>query len=279
MPQWPLPSLPNKLLISNRSGSFYNAGTITPGINTKGSWSSYGTVASTGPAATGLLFMFRGNTAAAGVDTATIMDIGFNLGGTDYLIIPNLGVGFRLANVALHYIPMHIPPGASPIFRASGVRNPAVGFNFHCEVVGGEFASSLSVPTKYTDYGTDLANSGGTAITPSATANTKGSWVELSASTTAPIHEILATYQLSTGTQAAATLYMFDIGIGTAGNERVIASNIPFQTNTSENIVASYPWRLPYGFDIPTGSRLVARCQSDAASGEAIELNIVGITY
>jgi hypothetical protein len=77
-------------------------------------------------------------------------------------------------------------------------------------------------------------NTDGTDITPNATANTKGSWVELTASldhdTTGGIIITLGSIESSTTSEGS---YLVDIGIGGSGSEEVVLSNLKFTRERS----------------------------------------------
>ena len=114
------------------------------------------------------------------------------------------------------------------------------------------------------DYGTATASSAGITVTPSATANTKGSFVQLSAFTTADISAIHFTlYNSNFGP------YLLDIAIGAAGSEKVIVNNVALGSGDAV-MSPGVSIRLP--LHIPKGSRISARCQSGNASDSPISL-------
>ncbi len=108
----------------------------------------------------------------------------------------------------------------------------------------------------------------GITVAASATADTKGSWVELIASTEHDVVEM--NVQIPTIAAASATSYFVDIAIGSAGNEEVIISNIHFSTGVSGS--RSPTFSFDYPISVPSGSRLSARCQNTLASADSVDV-------
>lgn len=105
-------------------------------------------------------------------------------------------------------------------------------------------------------FGTVSGNPAGTTITSSATAHTKGSWVQLDASTAFDASSLL----LQIDVQFQDTLYLIDIGIGGAGSEQVIIPNLMI----SQSSAVFTSLLLPV--NIPAGSRISARSQDNFGS-------------
>lgn len=280
--QWPLPGFPTRQDTTSRNGSnLYSLGVTASGTaNTKGAWTTYQTVPASG--ATGIM-LWTENTDQGNTDTATLLDIGVQIGGggNEFVVIPDLLVGFRTDDQIAEYIPVNLPGGSVVVMRiASMVSSKTIGVG--CDLVGGEPSSSLSVPSKFTAYGVNAASSSGTVITPDSNANVKGAYSELIASTTLPIHEMLVTIQGASATMTTSSAYLIDIAVGAAGSERVVYSNYPMKSFAFLGVEAVYytfPLYLPLSFQIPVGSRLSARCQSGEATGDNLEIAITGITY
>ncbi len=279
--QWPLPAQPTRqdTPLRDSSGLLFGWGvTASATPHTKGAW----TVMQTAPASggTGILFWHYGNH-IANVDTSALLDIGVRIGGNDYVVIPDMVSGFLDAHRVAQYIPMYIPAGSQIIMRMSS----AVGsllLPAGCDIIGGEPASSLSTASKFTSYGTTLAASSGTTITPNAAVNTKGSWAELTASTSHAIHEMIISLQGNSDNMTIGDAYTIDIGVGGSGSERVVYSNYTFRSYAVFALEAVYynmPRYLPISFDIPAGSRLVARCAGQYANSDALEIGVTGLTY
>lgn len=102
-------------------------------------------------------------------------------------------------------------------------------------------------------FGTVTGNPAGTTVTSNATANTKGSWIQLDASTAFDSTALLLAIDL----QYSDTLYLFDIGVGASGSEQVLIPNLLVVASAG----ISTQLLLPIG--IPAGSRIAARAQDN----------------
>lgn len=112
-----------------------------------------------------------------------------------------------------------------------------------------------------------------TTVATDASANTKGSWVELVAST-AFASQMLSLIGRLTGASGANNCALADIGIGAAGSETVLVADIGVG-----NTVSNYAtWDIPIA--VPSGSRLSVRWQAARASAAsasfAVMLNKAG---
>lgn len=107
--------------------------------------------------------------------------------------------------------------------------------------------------------GTGFAN--GTIIAPSATANTKGSWTQLIASTTYDCDAMLL--RLSPNPEdTAPDVLMCDIGIGASGSEHAIIPNLFFKGPQFAGGMVQFVLPLC----LPAGTRIAARSQASATS-------------
>lgn len=121
------------------------------------------------------------------------------------------------------------------------------------------------------NYYTSEGDSGiqGSSITASATAHTKGSWVELVASTVGRTSGV--TIQIF-GTVSNTSEFLIDIGVGAAASEQVVVENLP-ATCGAQFAPGWHQIFLP--LSIPDGTRVAARCQSSAASSSAIQVALI----
>jgi hypothetical protein len=111
---------------------------------------------------------------------------------------------------------------------------------------------------RWSTAGAVSSASSGTVITASATANAKGSWTQLVASTPFAASGIF----VRVGDEAnASTRYLIDIGIGSTGNEIVL---IPDLHNSVQSSFGFNIYFFP--LEIPAGVRLSARVASSRAS-------------
>lgn len=104
----------------------------------------------------------------------------------------------------------------------------------------------------------------GLGLTASASANTKGSYAQLVASTTFTCNsvQVVVANTITTGTR----YYLFDVATGAGGSETVVIPNIPVEgagTATSA-LYASGIWPVPLA--IASGTRVALRCQGSTGS-------------
>ena len=106
-------------------------------------------------------------------------------------------------------------------------------------------------------FAADTATSLPSSATTAQTANTKGAWVELIASTTGDTHKILTNFKADT------YQIIIDIGIGAASSEVIIVPDL--LTSGRESQEAGF-YSLPVF--IPDGSRVAVRTQSGGSAGD-----------
>lgn len=125
--------------------------------------------------------------------------------------------------------------------------------------------------TGLTTIGIDASVSAGTSIVGSGTANTKGAWVQLVASTASDSWGMIAQIQYR-GTTNLSDDFLIDIGIGGSGSEVVLVGNLLASTNAVRQ--GLYETFLPIA--IPSGTRVSARCQNNSTStADILGLSIV----
>lgn len=107
-------------------------------------------------------------------------------------------------------------------------------------------------------FGTATAgtNDGATVVTSSATANTKGAYAQLMASTTFDSAAIM----LDVNTNFGDTNYLLDIAVGAAGSEQILIPNIALAFNVGMALSVLLP------LAVPAGVRIAARCQDNFGS-------------
>lgn len=116
------------------------------------------------------------------------------------------------------------------------------------------------------DMGVVTATSNMTVIT-AGTANVKGSWVQLVASTSIDF----ATLIVVAGMQSTSSV--LDLGIGAAASEVALIQNVMLRGTQAAGCVV-HPFILP--LSVPAGSRLAARSQSATASA-TVQVSVLGV--
>lgn len=105
-------------------------------------------------------------------------------------------------------------------------------------------------------------------VTAHATIHTKGSWVEVHAATAGDAQMMVLVCHGTAVTNTNTTCLM-DVGIGAAGSEVVILSNLQvgYIVNNSRQALI---WEIP--IYIPSGSRIAVRCQSVISSQNTLRV-------
>jgi len=213
---------------------------------------------------------------------SSLVDIAIGAAGSEQVILPNLisqygyatGGGFTFTHYSL---PLSIPAGT----RIAG-RYQTTGtgtFNTNLET----YAWLILVDGAYTQMegcsGADAlsANTGtslSTSCFPSSTANTKGSYTQMIASTSRDyIGLMLATD--SHNAMSAAAPYLLDIAIGASGSEQIIIPNAGCAYSSANYETAQSPGF--FSIAIPSGTRIAARCQCGIASGNQLGVGLYGV--
>lgn len=263
--QWPIPPFPTKMVQGN-------VGILTSSANTK---SSYSTLLSSLPAPASWVNIGTNAITNAG-DRGAIMDLAIGGAGSETIVAADLIIGYRWNQGTL--FPLHIPAGATLRARFATPLS-FMNIQFRATAYIGEPDSGLAVPGRITTYGSDAANSGGTAVTPSGTQSVKGSYVQLTAATTAPIHALMVMAQC-TGSSPPVGLYAVDIAVGGSGSETIVLPDQVMQVENTGYLSPLSPQFVPCSLSIPSGVRLSARCA--VLSGNVstpIEVAVYGFTY
>lgn len=112
------------------------------------------------------------------------------------------------------------------------------------------------------------------AVTPNATANVEGGWVEIIAATDFEASFVVVT--VSQNIQSAIHDYLVDIGIGAAASEKIL---IPDLHVSAYGVAATnYTWNVyEFPLAVPKGSRISARAQSSGgANGLHVSVHLFG---
>jgi hypothetical protein len=170
------------------------------------------------------------------------------------------------------FLPLALPAG-EPLYArvsaASGTKTIYVTAHFVC----GSFNTSRAY-SRGTTYGATVASTSGVTVDPGAVGDTKGSWTQITASTTNTIRSLLIavgqgydTYPAVYGTQE----WLFDVGIGAAASEQVLIANLPACSDSSSDTINQH-WYGPFDVTIPASTRIAIRCQSDVVSDASTRL-------
>lgn len=196
------------------------------------------------------------------------VNIGIGASGSEHTIISNLVMGGGAdVSEAYYAFPCAIPAGTRIAAQAQSVFNGSVAT--YISLTGFDGAIPQIEGAAGVDNFGQATAPFPLGVPPGATADTKGSFVQLTASTA---HDYIGLMgYLLTYAGLDNTSGLVDIAIGASGSEQVIWPNIPLTPN---NASAFYPGIVvPFTpIPIPAGSRISARFQSTSTSDE------VGVT-
>lgn len=215
-------------------------------------------------------------------DTLYLVDVGVGGAGSEQVILSNLLIAQSVGVQTGVLLPINIPAGSRIAVRSQDNFGSS-GLWVSGMVLAGGFASNSPFNT-ITTYGASTATSKGTVADAGATANTKGAWAQITASTTTAIKSLMvAATRATQGTSVAADYaQLMDIGIGASGSEQVLIPNFRFVVSTMTGGVVTpytagsatlsglsslFPGIIPpIPCDIPAGVRLAVRQQSSSTN-------------
>lgn len=258
---------------SSRFTSVSNGGTA----NTKGSWVQLD--ASTTFDVDAVLVHLQAD--ALSVIYSSLVDIGIGAAASEQVIVPDIQFSSdqwcgRAASPIL--LPCKIPAG-SRIAARHACSDANIGIFIGVHLINTGMAAMYPPGGKIVNYGATAADSGGIGIDPGATANTKGSWTQITASTNEDLRGVvimIGNQNISKGVDAVA---LIDIGIGAAASEQIIIPDYAIGSDpNAELYLPLFSPILPC--HIPAGSRIAARAQNSitTAGSRAFDVSILGVT-
>lgn len=204
----------------------------------------------------------------------TLVDIGVGAASSEQVILENLVFSGRNELFNGYTFDYPIPAGSRVAARFQ-TTNTSISLYLIVLVGTGHFLSGAP-HRKVTVYGANTADSGGTSVDPGGTAHTKGSYSEITASTTRRIRKL----HIGVGNQGnnvrSYAEYLLDIAIGAASSEQVIIPDIPLIGAQNEVIASNVG--TSFMVDIPAGTRIAARaqCSITDATDRLVDLTIHG---
>lgn len=245
--------------------------TASGSTNTKGSWAQL--KAATVQEAYGIIVCAFAGSASVNY----LVDIGVGAAAAEQVLIPNLlfcqsGGG----NVPeYYYLPVRVPGGVRVAARCQSVTASAT-----LAVAAWLMPAGPQMPppfSRVTDYGATTASSHGTTHDPGGTANTKGTYTQLTASTTNPIKALHLHFGDAGDTARVSLSWLVDVAIGAAASEKIIVPNLLVACNSATDRPYQMPVAIPV--TIPAGSRLSfrAQCSGNTAGDRTIDLLAYGI--
>ena len=193
--------------------------------------------------------------------------LGIGSAGNEFALIADLLEDGRVSgNVAYGdlFCPLRIPVGTR-IAAKTSIATPgnACIYGMAAGASGGVACGSIC----------ELAGTAGTGtdVDAGATANTKGAWTQLSASTAYPWRGFMLSIA-DASSSSSNDPFLVDIGIGGSGSEQPILSNFFVRRLLNHGVVN--PWHGPFLCDVPAGTRIAARVQTNTLTSTIRHLGI-----
>jgi hypothetical protein len=203
-----------------------------------------------------------------------LFDIATGAAGSESIILPNL-----LASCVSQYqygvlnpilFPIFIPKSSRLAFRAQAY-GASKWCDVHIAIVPPSAFHAAQGFAKCIDYGANTADSGGTSIDPGSSANTKGSWTELSASTERTIKGVIIALGSQRNTARTNAQWKLDLSFG-ASNEIVIYDFFLNCRSEHDHVSPRFSPFIPV--TIPAGVALDARvsCSITDATDRLVDI-------
>lgn len=195
--------------------------------------------------------------------STAVIDIGVGASGSEVAVLSNLTGGSTGDVSGKYHFPISIPAGTRISARS---QSPTASDIIETLVHGAPSALQTLTGTGVDTYGFTSATTFGTTIDPGATANTKGSWTQITASLTNDLIGFVLGLDMQNAANAGSSLSsenLLDVGIGASGSEIVLVGNLKFNHDANTTTVYVSPQVLgPYFTPIPAGTRIAVRAQS-----------------
>lgn len=243
--------------------------------NTKGAYTE--AIASTSEEVTSLRLYYEGG---AGANQDSLVDIAIGAAASEVVIVSNLALsrpGSIENGPCWVDIPIHIPAGTRvAVRRQDSTGGGSIVMGLICQT--GKALTYGRSFSKAVTYGVNTGDSGGTSIDPGGSANTKGSYVQLTASTTAPIRYLILCLQGQTNAVRTFSRFLIDVAIGAAASEVVLLQDIPAVASGNSDYVV--PTWAAFEVSIPAGSRIAVRAQASItdATDRLFDISLVGFS-
>lgn len=222
--------------------------------NTKGAYTEF--VASSEFDASGILIVTTRGIAGS----LYLLDLAIGAASSEQVIVENVMYDFGTSAIEGQslYIPIGIPQGSRIALRIQASTISATS-----EVVVTLFSRGFGNYPSYgrsTTYGTDVSDSGGSQVQPGGTANTKGNFRVIAASTTNDIKAFSIMIGKNANVNLANANWLMDFAVGGSGSEVVVLPDLSFCS--SATIDKHMPKIFgPFNVNIPAATRITVRAQ------------------
>lgn len=237
-------------------------------VHAKGAYTEI--VASTPYASSRLILLFHNGA----TKESYLLDLATGPAASESVVVANVAVKTD-ADVIIGYgiaLDVDIPAGTRLAGRCqSSSASAALAISVLLE---NRTLGSLSAPVT---YGATPTFSRGTSVDPGTTISTKGSYVEVSASTSARIDAVTLCLTATAISTTAYTAWNVDVATGAAGMETVVIPNVRCDASTAGDTVRPGMVRVPVS--IPAGTRLAVRCDCNrnTAVERVLAVTVIGL--
>lgn len=246
--------------------------TASASANTKGSWTQL--IASTAEDTDRIVIFFS----ETGNKNSFLVDIGIGAASSEQIIAPNLA-HWNLGDFGpgrYYVFNLHIPAGTRIAARCQSDDASAT-----MQVQGQLLRRTFTSPVggqEVVAIGADTATSTGTTIDPGGTANTKGSWVQITSSLADSLDDVIITIGLNDNTAITENQSLIDVAIGAASSEQLVYENIRSIKSAFE-IVDTTP--VPMNISMDAGARVAVRAQCSIidATDRLCDVVLYGVKY
>lgn len=196
-----------------------------------------------------------------------LVDIGIGAAGAEQTVIANIPVNGNSTNASLMIsLPLAIPPGVRVAYRC---QCSVASGTLRAQVVLSQGGMNQAPPLgRATTWGPSLGTTRGALVDSGATANTKGAWSQITATTEHSIRWLCVCFMHAAITVAGIHV-LTDIGIGAAGAEGIVVPDLFMYYTTSAETVLTGAICIPV--NIPAGVRIAARMQANITNATATD--------
>lgn len=232
--------------------------TASASANTKGSYTEI--IASLGFTCNAAIATttFQGASAAG---RQLLIDIATGAGGAETVVVPNLISDSNLTATShapgTYFLPLSVTSGTRIAARNQANTTGSQTTQIALTLIA---AGGVDGITPFVNYGADTSDSGGLEVDPGGAANTKGSYAELTASSSAVAQFLLLMVTLRGNTGASSGRWLVDIATGAAASEVVLIPDVRVSVGLGANEIN--PRSQPFLTYIAAGTRIAVRASS-----------------
>ncbi len=241
-------------VVTWRGGGTY-AVTITgaAGANTKGTYTQV-TAATTFDSSRLYVGVIGGSVA----NQPYLLDIATGAGGAETVVVPDLQVPTTAGGMGGYIIPVNVDIASGTRLSARVQSLSGGSDTLDIWLMQEDRAlGSLATPVQ---YGALTASSQGTQVDPGGSANTKGAYSQLTASTTANAAALVVIVTGNGNAAPTAANFNLDIATGAAASETVVIPDLSLHSDSGGD--GFLPAVFEVNLSVASGTRLAARAMS-----------------